>query len=158
MGSMMTAAMVEASCSVTSRSSSSAKLSAVLGQAARERVPGQVVGMRQMIDAGQHRVGPHLAVGQDAAHRNTAETDTVIATLAADEPRPRRFASGAVVRERDLERGVDRLRAGVCEEHVVQPGRRDLDQLVRQLERGRVSHLERRRVVHRFELAGRRLR
>ena len=62
------------------------------------------------------------------------------------------IASHAVIGERDLERGVDRLRAGVREEHVIQPGGRDLHHGVGELERRRMSHLERRRVVHRLEL------
>ena len=42
-----------------------------------------VIGRRQMIDAGQQRA-KMLAVGDNAADRNTAKTDAVIAALATD--------------------------------------------------------------------------
>ena len=45
-----------------------------------------VVGVRQMIDAGQQRA-ERLAVVDDAADRDAAEADAVIAALAADEAR-----------------------------------------------------------------------
>jgi hypothetical protein len=57
-----------------------------------------------------------------------------------------------VVCQRDLERGVHGFGAGVREEHVLDAGRRDAHQRVGQFERARVSHLERRGVVHGFEL------
>ena len=51
----------------------------------------------------------------------------------------------------DLQRGVDRFRAGVGEEDVLQPVRRDVDQAVGQFEGERMAHLEGRREV---ELGG----
>jgi hypothetical protein len=56
-------------------------------------------------------------------------------------------------RDGDLECGVDRLGARVGEEGVIEPARGDPHQLVRELERGRMPHLERRREVERLELA-----
>ena len=78
-----------------------------------------VVGRRQMIDAGEQRA-ELLAVGDDAADRDAAEADAVIAALAADQPHARGVAAHIVIGERDLERGVDRLRAGIAEEHMVE--------------------------------------
>ena len=124
-GSTITAAMVEASCSATMRSSSSANSRAVLRLAAREGVACRVVRVRQVVDAGEQRA-EHLAVADDAADRDAAEADAVIAALAADQPRARAFAARAVIGERDLERRVDRFGAGIGEEDVVEALRRDL--------------------------------
>ena len=52
--------------------------------ALRERLLLAVVGVRQMVDAGQQRA-EQLAVVDDAADRDAAEADAVIAALAADE-------------------------------------------------------------------------
>src|SRR3569832_658999 len=105
------------------------------------------MGMCEVIDARQHRVGPHFAIGEDAAHGNTAETDTVIATLATDEARTRGLTASAVVRKSDLERRVDRIRTGVCEEHVVETCGCDLYELVRQLKHNQKHKQEGRCVV-----------
>src|SRR5437762_5054970 len=78
-----------------------------------------IIGVRQMIDAGEQRA-EMLAVIDDAADRDAAEADAVIAALAPDEPRARAAALHVVKRQRDLERGVDRLRAGTAEEHPVE--------------------------------------
>ena len=66
-----------------------------------------VVGRRQMIDAGKKRA-EELAIVDDAADRDAAEADAVIAALAADQARARALAADVVVGERDLERGIDR--------------------------------------------------
>ena len=63
-----------------------------------------------------------------------------------------------MIRQRDLERGVDRLGARIGEEHMVEPRGRDPHQGVGQLERRGMAHLERRRVVHDLELLGHGLR
>ena len=89
-----------------------------------------------------------LAVADDAADRDAAEADAVIAALAADEARARALALRAVIGERDLERGVDRLRARVAEEHVVEVARRERGEPLGELEGLRMAHLEGRRVVH----------
>ena len=51
-----------------------------------------VIGRRQMIDAGQQRA-EEFAVVDDAADRNAAEADAVIAALAADQPGARALAA-----------------------------------------------------------------
>ena len=56
-----------------------------------------------------------------------------------------------LIGERDLQRGVDRLRAGIAEEHMIEIARRERRDAARQLERLRMRELERRRVV---ELGG----
>ena len=76
----------------------------------------------------------------------------MIAALAADQAGARALAARAVIGERDLERGIDRLGAGVGEEHVVEPGRREVDQAVRQLEGRGMAHLEGRRVIELADL------
>ena len=60
------------------------------------------------------QVPEELAVAGDAADRDAAEADAVIAALAADQPGARAFAPRAVIGERDLQRGLDRLRAGIA--------------------------------------------
>ena len=98
------------------------KLGAMLGLAAAEGVAGEIVGVAKMVDAGEQRA-EHLAVVGDAADRGAAEIDAVIAALAADQARLRRVALRPVIGERDLERGLDRLRARVGEEHMVEARR-----------------------------------
>ena len=84
-----------------------------------------VVGVRQVIDAGEQRA-EELAVVDDAADRDAAEADAVIAALAADQARAAALAGDVPVGERDLERGVDRFRARIAEEHVIEVARRQL--------------------------------
>ena len=105
-----------------------------------------VVGVRQMIDAGEQRA-EEFSVGDDAADRDAAEADAVIAALAPDQARARAFAAHVVIGERDLERGIDRLRARIAEEDVVEIAGRERGHAARQLERLRVRELERRRIV-----------
>ena len=111
-----------------------------------EGLLGAVIGGLQMIDAG-HQHAELLAVVDDAADRDAAEADAVIAALAADQPHARGVAAHVVIGERDLERGVDRLRAGIAEEHVVEIAGRQRGDAARQLEGLRVRELEGRRVV-----------
>ncbi len=143
----MTAAMVEASCRATSRSRSSANSTPCAGQSFREQVARRVVRVPQVIHARQHGA-EELAVVDHAADGDAAEADAVIAALAADQAAARALAAHAVVRDRDLERGVHGLRSRVREEHTVEALGRDLDERARELERDRVPHLERRGVIH----------
>ncbi len=83
------------------------EMRAVLRLALGEGVLRQV-GVRQVIDARQHRAEP-LAVIDHAADRDAAEADAVIAALAPDEAGARALAVGAVIGERDLERAIDGL-------------------------------------------------
>jgi hypothetical protein len=57
-----------------------------------------------------------------------------------------------MIGERDLERGVDRLGAGVGEEDPVEALRRDLGEPLGEVERQRMAHLERGREVQRHQL------
>ena len=86
-------------------------------------VLGQIVRMRQVVDAGEQRA-EHLAVGDDAADRHTAEIDAMIAALAADQPEARAVALGAVVGDRGLQRGLNRFRAGIGEHDMLEACRR----------------------------------
>ena len=101
----------------------------------------EIVGVRQVIDAGQQRPEA-LAVAADAAHRQAAEADPVVAPFAADQAGSLPFAAGAVVGQRHLEGGVDRFRAGVGIEHVAEFVAAEIHQLFGQVEGGRVAHLE----------------
>ena len=67
-----------------------------------------VVGRRQMVDAGQERA-EHLAIRHDAADRNAAEADPVVAPRPADEARARALPAHVEIGERYLEGGIDRL-------------------------------------------------
>src|SRR6202043_3051044 len=89
----------------------------------------------------------------DAADRDAAEADPVIAALAADQAGAGALAAHIMVGERDLERGIDRLRAGIGEEHVVEIARRERRDAARQREGVGVGELERRRVVELRRLA-----
>ncbi len=89
----------------------------VIGHAARECVPLQIVRVRQVIDVRQKRAEGGAVIGQ-AAHGNTGEAHAVIAAFAADQHAARAFALEALIGERDLERRLDGLGARIAEEHV----------------------------------------
>src|SRR3954463_14994400 len=78
-----------------------------------------IVRVRKMINPGECRA-EHLAIGHDAADRNAAEADAVIAALAADHAHARGFAPHVVVGERDFERRINRFRAGIAEENMIE--------------------------------------
>jgi len=122
------------------------QVAAPLRLADGEGLFGPVIGGRQMIDAGEQRA-ELLAVGNNATNRDAAEADAVIAALAADQPHARGVAAHVVEGERDLERGVDRLRTGIAEEYVIEIAGRERRDPARQLERLGVRKLEGRRVV-----------
>ena len=96
------------------------------------------------------------AVVDHAADRHAAEADAVIAALAADQAGAGRLAGGAMIGQRDLQRGIDRFRTGIGEEDAIEPVRRDLGQPLGEIERQRMAHLERRRKVevHQLPLDG----
>ena len=98
--------------------------------------------------------GERLAVAHDAAQRGPADVDAVVGPLARDEADPVSLAVGAVIRHDDLQRGIDRLRAGIAEEEVIETVGGDAGQPRRQLERRGMAELEMRRVVHLAQLAG----
>ena len=122
------------------------EMRAPVGLALAEGLVLAVVGRRQVIDAGQQRA-EEFAVVDDAADRDAAEADTVIAALAPDQAGARAFAAHVVIGERDLERGVDRLRARIAEEHVIEIGGRKRGDAARELERLGMGKLEGRRIV-----------
>ena len=99
-----------------------------------------------MVDAGQQRA-EELAVVDHAADRNAAEADAVIAALAADQALARALPAHVVIGERDLERRVAGLGAGIAVEHVIEIARREIGQARRELERQRMGELEGRREI-----------
>ena len=129
------------------------ELRAGLGHAACER--GRLVRERELGVAdviGFDRLAEHLAVRDDATDGDAAEVNAVVALLAADEPGLRALTLRAPVRARHLERRVRGFRARANEEHVIESGRRELLDLVRERERARMTELERGRVVERCDL------
>ena len=74
------------------RSSSSASSAPCSGWPREKAFLREVMGVRQVVDAGQQGA-EELAVGDDAADRDAAEADAVIAALAADEARARALAA-----------------------------------------------------------------
>ena len=129
------------------------QLGAVFRHAARERVLRE---LRVRQEIGVDALAEQLAVRPDAADRDAAEVHAVVALLAADQARLGALALRAPVRARQLQRRIGRFRARTREEHVVEAGRRQVLDLVRELERLRVAVLERRRVVELRDLAAHR--
>ena len=124
---------------------------AMLRQAAAEGVLRQVQRVRQVVDAGELRAEP-LAVVDHAADGDAAEADAMVAALAADQARTRALAADAVVGQRDLERSVHSLAAGVDEERMRHAGGGQLDERVGEVEAERVAHLEGGRELHLLDL------
>src|SRR5690606_20195929 len=114
--------------------------------AAREGLLLAIVSVRQVIDAGE-QVAELPAVVDDAADRRAAKARAVIAALAADQARAAALSVRIVERQRDLERGVDRLGARVRKEHMVEIARCEIGDARREREGLRVRVLERRRVI-----------
>src|SRR5467141_2306426 len=110
-----------------------------------------VIGVRQMIDAGQQR-SEHLAVVDDAADRGPAEADAVIAALAADQAAAGALAVELMIGQRDLERGMGGLRSGIAKENVVEPGRRALGDAAGEFKDLRNAESKRRRIIQRLGL------
>ncbi len=130
------------------------KVHAVFRHALREGILRQIVRVGQMVHARHHHRSPGLAVRHHAAHRGAADVHAVVAALAADEPRAAGFTLEALVLQGDLERRIHGLGARVHEEHMVEPGGRDLRHLVGEVEGLRVAHVEGRREVHLFQRLG----
>ncbi len=129
---------------------------APLRLAARIGLLLQVEGVAQVVAAGQ--LGEDPAVVDDAADRDAAEADPVVAALAPDQAPALTLAAGPVVGQRDLQGAVHRFRAGVGEEDmVVGAVRGHLHQLVGKLEGDGMAELEAGRVVEPRDLALHRL-
>ena len=117
---------------------------------ASKRVVLQTMRVRQMVGATQQRA-KGFAVINDTTDGNAAEANPVIAALAANQAGTRALTDGALIGQGDLQRGIDRLRPGVCEKHLVvavDHGR----QFGGEFKRQRMTQLEGRRVVQRFDL------
>jgi hypothetical protein len=127
------------------------EFNAIRWQALRERIATDIERVAHVVDAGQQRA-EELAVVREAADRDAAEADTVIALFATDQARALAVAAGTVIGQRDLQCGIDRLRARIGEEHAVHAFRRDRGQAFGHLERQGMTHLEGRREVHRRDL------
>ncbi len=109
---------------------------------------------------GQHRMCPgcpqlvHAAVGVADAHRG--ERVAVVAAAPGHQPVTGGLAAAAPVLQRHLDRDLDRHRAGVAEEHRVQPGRCGLDEQLRQPGGGLVGQAAEHDVAHGAQLRGQR--
>ena len=115
----------------------------------RERVVGEIVGVRQMIDVRHELCRKCFAIRFDAAHRNATEAHAMIAARAPDEHVALRFAAGQMIGHGDFECAVHRFAAGVREEHLAHAGGEQLHQLVGQREGERMPHLKARREIQR---------
>jgi hypothetical protein len=142
-GSTMTAAIVCAPCFATISSRTVSELGAGIGLAAAEGVARRIVGVRKMVDGLKRLRGELFPVGLDAADGDSAEAHAVVAAEAADETRALRLTFGLPVGERDLE-AVSTASSRVAEEDVVDVARKHAGQLLGELERQRMPHLERR--------------
>src|SRR6185295_12148732 len=90
------------------------------------------------------RLGPPDADG--------TERVAVIALLERREAHARGLAAELLILERDAQRRLDGRRAGVGVEDAREPRRRDLHELVRQLDRRHAAESEQRRVCDAIEL------
>lgn len=72
-----------------------------------------------MIDTGE-KSAEEFPVRGDTADRDAGEALAMIGTLASDQPLPGALATKVVISEGDFQRGLDRFRAGIGEEHMVQ--------------------------------------
>src|ERR1700716_2634861 len=102
--------------------------------------------MADMIRAREQR-SEHVAVRDNAPDRNAAEADTVITPLAADQANALASSRGAVIIQRDLERGIHRFRTGICEEHPTEALWRDGREAAGKLKSLWMADIENRRVV-----------
>ncbi|MND80119.1 hypothetical protein D3C80_718830 [compost metagenome] len=127
-----------------------------LGQPLGESIFPYVEGVGQVIHPPKQGAEP-LAVAGNAPHRDAAEADPVVTALAADQPGAGALTAGPLPGQRYLERSVDGFRAGVGIEDVAEALGGYLHQLVGQLERQRVAHLERGGEIEVGDLLGDRL-
>ncbi len=117
------------------------------GLAAGIGVLREIMRVRQVVDKRQAHA-ELLAVGRNATHRDAAEAHTMIAARAADQAHTLPLPARLVIGQRDLERGVDRFRAGIGEEDMVEIAREHRRQPGGEFEGQRMAHLEGRREIH----------
>ena len=115
-----------------------------IGHAFGERAQWRL-GMGQMV--GLNALAVELAVACNAAHGNAAKVHAVVALLTPNQARLACLPLGTPVSTGHLQRGVCRLRARTRKEHIVQPRRCQLLDLVGQRKRQRVAELKRRGVI-----------
>ena len=116
----------------------------MLRQAAGEGVAGGIMGVAQVV--GTRQLREDAAVVDEAADRNAAEADAVIAALAPDQAGPRALADGALIGDRDLESRIDRFRTRAGEEHPLELvralARSDGGKPLGEIEHDGMAHLE----------------
>ena len=130
------------------------QLGAMRGLSLGERVPGQIVRVRDVIHVRQQLRGKLCFVGGESAHRDPTEAHPVIATLTAYKADAFLVAACLMVGERNLERRVYRLAPRVREEHMVEVAGEHFRQPLGERKREGVPHLKGRRVVERRGRAG----
>ena len=133
------------------------ELRAEIGLSPRKCIPGRIVRVPEVVHARHQHAAVGLAVRRHAADRHAADVDAVVRALAADEARTRALAPQAMVGDRDLERGVDRLGARVGEENLLHALRRDGGDALGEAEGQRMAERERGREVELARLAPDRL-
>src|SRR5256885_3280910 len=99
-----------------------------------------------------HERADRLSVAHQATRRRAADVHGGIGALAGYEIASLPLVAGEVIGERDLHRRVDRLGAGVAEEHMIQTRRRERGDAVGEGECGRVTAHEGRCEVERLQL------
>ena len=119
---------------------------------AGERHVRQIVRVREMIDPGQQGAREGFAVGDHAPDRDAAKAHSVIAFGATDQAEAAAITACPVVGERDLECGIDRLRTGIGEEHVLETVPRSLSQRGGQFKRLVMTGLKGGRIVKHIQL------
>ncbi len=124
------------------------KLGTMLGESSGKGVAFDVVRVPQIIDPGQP-AAERAPVVDEPADANPAEAGAVIAALAPDQPRACSLALRALDSERNLKRGIDRLRSAIRKEDSIEPFGHQFGEPLRQFERQRVAELKRRREIER---------
>ena len=133
------------------------KFGAVSRLAPREPHCLRIVGQRQVIVRARKKRPIGVAVVADAANRDPGEGHAVITLLASDQAKAAALPDLVEIGARDLERRIARLRAGVDQEHMVEPFGRHAGELLRQRKCRGVRKLKGRGVVQLVRRARNRL-
>ena len=91
----------------------------MLGLAAGKRITVEQVRMTHVLGIGVERAELSL-VQPDTAHTETAEVNAVVGLLPPDQHAALPLAPGLMIGQRDLQRGIDGLGAGIGEEDVIE--------------------------------------